>query len=103
MAQNISSIQKILVQLKTSNLFSTFSHACMDTWSWSLCRVTTFSESVVMLMDGFLAVTDVLEPHRLFLPAAVPVSASPAPPSVLVAGDVLLPAEELKKKKKVYY
>lgn len=54
-------------------------------------------------MDGFLAVTDVLEPHRLFLPAAVPVSASPAPPSVLVAGDVLLPAEELKKKKKVYY
>lgn len=48
-----------------------------------------------MLMDGFLAVTDVLEPHRLFLPAAVAVSASPAPPSV-VAGDVLLPAEEPK-------
>lgn len=49
-----------------------------------------------MLMDGFLAVTDVLEPHRLFLPAALPVSASPVPPSV-VAGGVLLPAEELKK------
>lgn len=44
-----------------------------------------------MLMDGFLAVTAVLEPHLLFLPAAVPVSASPAPPSV-VAGEVLLPA-----------
>lgn len=65
----------------------------MDTWSWSLYCVSTFSESVVMLMDGFLAVTDVLEPHRLFLPAALPVSASPVPPSV-VAGGVLLPAEE---------
>lgn len=45
-----------------------------------------------MLIDGFLAVTAVLEPHRLFLPAAVPVSGSPAPPSV-VAGEVLLPAK----------
>lgn len=51
--------------------------------------IKDFSESVVMLMDGFLAVTAVLEPHRLFLPAAVPVSGSPAPPSV-AAGDVLL-------------
>lgn len=49
-----------------------------------------------MLMDGFLAVTAVLEPHLLFLPAAVPDSDSPAPPSV-VAGDVLLPAEEAKE------
>ncbi|MEQ2199484.1 hypothetical protein XENOCAPTIV_030355, partial [Xenoophorus captivus] len=48
-------------------------------------------ESVVMLIDGFLTVTAVLEPHRLFLPAAPPVSDSPAPPSVL-AGDALLPA-----------
>lgn len=54
-----------------------------------------------MLMDGFLAVTDVLEPHRLFLPAALPVSASPVPPSV-VTGGVLLPAEELKKKIKTF-
>lgn len=49
-----------------------------------------------MLMDGFLAVTDVLEPHRLFLPAALPASASPAPPSV-EAGGVLLPEEDKKK------
>lgn len=49
------------------------------------------SESVVMLMDGFFAVTDVLEPHRLFLPAALPGSGSVAPASV-VAGGVLLPA-----------
>lgn len=48
-----------------------------------------------MLMDGFLAVTDVLEPHRLFLPAALPVSASPAPPSVVAVG-VLLPEEDKK-------
>lgn len=53
-----------------------------------------------MLMDGFFAVTDVLEPHRLFLPAALPVSASPAPPSV-VAGGVLLPEEDEKKYLKV--
>ncbi|TNN71980.1 hypothetical protein EYF80_017768 [Liparis tanakae] len=45
-----------------------------------------------MLMEGFL-VTAALEPHRLFLAAAVPASASPAPPSV-ATGDVLLPAEE---------
>lgn len=43
-----------------------------------------------MLMEGFFAVTDVLEPHRLFLPAALPGSGSPAPPSA-VAGGVLLP------------
>lgn len=49
-----------------------------------------------MLIEGFFAVMDVLDPHRLFLPAALPVSASPAPPSV-VAGGVLLPAEEGKK------
>lgn len=49
-----------------------------------------------MLIEGFFAVMDVLDPHRLFLPAALPVSASPAPPSV-VAGGVLLPAGEGKK------
>lgn len=57
-----------------------------------------------MLMEGFLAVTAVLEPHRLFLPAAVPVSVSPAPPSV-VAGEVLLPAGVGggRKKKVIYH
>ena len=47
-----------------------------------------------MLMDGFLAVTFVLEPHHLFLPAALPVSASLAPPSV-VAGGVLLLVKDI--------
>lgn len=51
------------------------------------CPSSTFRESVVMLMDGFLVVTAVLDPHLLFLPAAVPDSASPGP-----SGDVLLPA-----------
>lgn len=59
----------------------------LDTWPGTL------SESVVMLMDGFFTVTDVLEPHRLFLPAALPASGSPAPPSA-VAGGVLLPVGE---------
>lgn len=58
----------------------------LDWWSYSWCLIT-FSDSVVMLIDGFLAITAVLEPHRLFLPAG-----SPCPPSV-VAGDVLLPTE----------
>lgn len=62
--------------------------------------VSTFRESVVMLIDGFLAVTAVLDPHRLFLPAAFPGSESPAPPSV-VAGDALLPAGVKKKRKKL--
>lgn len=44
-----------------------------------------------MLMDGFFVMTDVLEPQRLFLPAALPESASLIPPSGL-AGGVLLPA-----------
>lgn len=64
----------------------------MDTWPGTL------SESVVMLMDGFFAVTDVLEPHRLFLPAALPASGSLAPPSV-VAGGVLLPARGVAREK----
>lgn len=62
--------------------------------------IKDFRESVVMLMEGFLAVTAVLEPHRLFLPAAVPVSVSPAPASV-VAGEVLLSAGVGGEKKKV--
>lgn len=51
---------------------------------------TTLSESVVMLMEGFLAVTVVLEPHLLLRPAAAPESCSP---SVLpVPGEDLLPS-----------
>lgn len=43
-----------------------------------------------MLMEGFLAVTVVLEPHLLLRPAAAPESCSP---SVLpVPGDDLLPS-----------
>lgn len=38
-----------------------------------------------MLIDGFLAVTAVLEPHLLFLPAPPPDSASTAAPSGLAA------------------
>lgn len=34
----------------------------------------TLSESVVMLMEGFLVVTAVLEPHLLLRPAAAPES-----------------------------
>lgn len=67
----------------------------MDTWS------DTLSESVVMLMDGFFAVTDVLEPHRLFLPAALPGSGSLAPPSV-VPGGVLLPARGVTRERRCY-
>lgn len=44
-----------------------------------------------MLMEGFLAMTAVLEPQRLFLPAALAASASLIPPSAF-AGGVLLPA-----------
>lgn len=69
--------------------------SCTDPRSCSLRCVNTFSESVVMLMDGFLAVTDVLEPQRLFFPAAFPGSTSPIPPSV-VAGGVLLPEGRFK-------
>lgn len=49
-----------------------------------------------MLMEGFLAMTDVLEPQRLFLPAALPASASLIPPSGL-AGGVLLPEGQTAK------
>lgn len=44
---------------------------------WKLC---TFRESVVMLIDGFLAVTAVLDPHLLFLAAGPPDSNSRGPP-----------------------
>lgn len=67
----------------------------MDTWS------DTLSESVVMLMDGFFAVTDVLEPHRLFLPAALPGSGSLAPPSV-VPGGVLLPSRGVTRERRCH-
>lgn len=46
----------------------------------------TFSESVVMLMEGFLAVTAVLEPHLLFLPAKAPESASVGEPRGAAGG-----------------
>lgn len=64
---------------------SSLYHCTSGHWSGTL------SESVVMLMEGFFAVTDVLEPHRLFLPAALPASGSAVPPSP-GAGGVLLPA-----------
>ena len=53
----------------------------------------TFRESVVMLMEGFLAVTVVLEPHLLFLPTtvAVPVAVSVSPSELPAPGDGLLP------------
>lgn len=38
-----------------------------------------------MLIEGFLAVTAVLDPHRRFLPAAPAVSASTVAPSGLEA------------------
>lgn len=46
---------------------------------------------MVMLMEGFLAVTAVLEPHLLLRPAAVPDSCSPSAPPVF--GGALLPGE----------
>lgn len=59
------------------------------------CVFGTLSESVVILMEGFLAVTAVLEPHLRLRPAAAPDSCSP---SVFpVPGDDLLPS--LRKKK----
>lgn len=59
-----------------------------------LSFTSTLSESVVMLMEGFFAETAVLDPHRLFLPAAFVVSGSP--PRSALAGDILLPVEESK-------
>lgn len=55
----------------------------------SFSVANTLSESVVMLMEGFLAVTAVLEPHLLFRPAAAPESCSPS--TLPVPGDDLLP------------
>lgn len=67
--------------------FSATGHCC--------CVFGTFSESVVMLMEGFLAVTAVLEPHLRLRPAAAPESCSA---SVLpVPGEDLLPS--LRKEK----
>lgn len=45
-----------------------------------------------MLMDGFLAVTAVLEPHLRLRPAAAPESCSPSVPPV--PGDDLLPKKK---------
>lgn len=59
----------------------------------------TLSESVVILMEGFLAVTVVLEPHLLLRPAAAPESCSPS--VTTVPGDDLLPSLcKIKFKKK---
>lgn len=44
-----------------------------------------------MLMEGFLAVTAVLEPHLLLRPAAAPASCSPS--ALPVPGDDLLPGK----------
>lgn len=54
------------------------------------CARATLSESVVILMEGFLAVTVVLEPHLLLRPAAAPESCSPS--VITVPGDDLLPS-----------
>lgn len=51
----------------------------------------TFRESVVMLMEGFFAVTAVLEPHLLLRLAAAPDSCSPSVPPV--PGDNLQPGK----------
>lgn len=53
----------------------------------------TFRESVVMLMEGFLAVTAVLEPHLLFLPAAAPLALSVSASELATPGDGLLPVD----------
>lgn len=45
-----------------------------------------------MLMDGFLAVTAVLEPHLLFLPGPAPDSASPS--ALTTPGEALLPGRQ---------
>ncbi len=53
----------------------------------------TFKESVVILMEGFLAVTAVLEPHLLFLPAPALLAASASPSELTTPGDCLLPKD----------
>lgn len=55
--------------------------------------IRDFRESVVMLMEGFLAVTAALEPHRLFFPAAPPDSASPS--AFPAPGEALLLLREI--------
>lgn len=59
---------------------------------YSYYPANTLSESVVMLMEGFLAVTAVLEPHLLLRPAMAPESCSPS--ALPVPGDNLLPGGE---------
>lgn len=58
--------------------------------------MNTLSESVVMLMEGFLVVTAVLEPHLLLRPAAVPDSCSPS--ALPVPGEDLLSGKTKEKK-----
>lgn len=53
----------------------------------------TFKESVVILMEGFLAVTAVLEPHLLFLPALALLAVSASPSELTTPGDGLLPED----------
>lgn len=62
--------------------------------------IRDLSESVVMLMEGFLAVTAVLEPHLLLRPAAAPDSCSPS--TLPVPGDDLLLLREILRAEKAF-
>lgn len=64
--------------------------------SESYYATSTLSESVVMLIEGFLVVTAVLEPHLLLRPQAAPDSCSPS--ALPVPGDDLLPGRTRGKK-----
>lgn len=62
--------------------------------------IKDLSESVVMLMEGFFAVTAVLDPHRRFLPALA-ASVSLTPRSEL-AGDILLLVKDILRAAKAF-
>lgn len=57
--------------------------------------MNTLSESVVILIEGFLVVTAVLEPHLLLRPAAPPDSCSPS--ALPVPGEDLLSGKTKKQ------
>lgn len=64
--------------------------------------IKDFKESVVMLMEGFLAVTAVLEPHLLFLPAPALLAVSASPSELPTPGDALLLLMEILLAEKVF-